>query len=68
MSNEITSALPASLPKNAVASAPPAGPDSMSRIGKARAASVEIRPPAECISRNGPAKPRARNSLSSLRM
>ena len=59
MSNEITLFSPASLPNSAVASPPPAGPDSSSRIGNLRAASGDTRPPAECIRRNAPANPRA---------
>ena len=64
MSKAMTSGRPARAPNSAVASAPPAGPDSSSRIGKARAASGETRPPAECISRKAPAKPRSRSSRS----
>ena len=59
MSKEITSALPAAAPKNAVARPPPAGPLSNMRIGKARAVSSDSRPPAECISVSAPRKPRA---------
>ena len=41
------------------------GPDSSRRIGNARAVSGDTRPPAECISRRAPRKPRAESSSSS---
>ena len=68
MSNEITSAWPAASPKNAVARPPPAGPLSSMRIGKSRAVSGDSRPPAECMKRSSPRKPRACSSRSSLAM
>jgi hypothetical protein len=49
ISKEITLSLPAVLPNNAVASPPPAGPDSSRRIGNRRAISGEARPPADWI-------------------
>ena len=65
--SEITSALPAASPKNAVARPPPAGPLSSRRIGKARAVSGDTRPPAECMRCSSPRKPRCRSSRSSAR-
>ena len=67
MSKEITLSWPASLPNSAVASPPPAGPDSSSRIGNLRAAAGATRPPAECISRSAPRKPRARQLALEVR-
>ena len=64
MSNASRSRCPARAPSSPAASAPPAGPDSSSRIGKARAACTETSPPAECISRNAPENPAPRNACS----
>ena len=59
MSKDSTSSSPAALPNSAVAMPPPAGPLSSRRIGKSRAVSKDTSPPAECISRSAPVKPRA---------
>ena len=62
MSKEMTSLWPANRPNQAVASPPPAGPDSSSRIGNSQAVCGDIKPPAECIRRSAPAKPREASS------
>ena len=66
MSKEITSLWPARRPNQAVARPPPAGPDSSKRIGKAHAVCGDIRPPAECIRRKAPVKPRSVSSRCSF--
>ena len=64
MSNEITSRLPARRPNRAVASPPPAGPDSSSRMGTADAVAGVTSPPAECIRRNVPVNRRDASARS----
>jgi hypothetical protein len=68
MSKAIASGSPAARANSTVASAPPAGPDSSRRIGKARATSGAQSPPSDCISRSGAAQSSAASSTVSRPM
>ncbi len=59
MSNESTSPSPARRPRCTAASAPPTGPDSMSRTGNFRAVGVAVMPPPESIMNRRRRRPRA---------
>ena len=67
MSKASTRAAPVARAWWAAAAAPPAGPDSTSRIGTSHAVSMVHVPPLESMSSSWPSKPSARSSALSER-